>query len=254
MKLLTGLAAMLLLTACADPLDSLDRLSDVQLAETDPVAQAVPTEDEVNREGFFGTEAATGSTGRVGRTGPEPAADERGGGLLGLFGGAAAANGLQEVDYGTVLPYGEVARSCAARGRPLGRKIATAKARGYRLFDSAPRSSGLRTFYITGFPDGCPRQLTAANVIFGAPSLYEQLRYGPTGAHLAIGETDAAYDRVKRSVCGAGKSKPCGSKIGRMDRETFFVTSYPRLGATPRWSEILIHDGAVVASGFKTAG
>lgn len=305
------------LAACGDPLASVDRLSEVELAEDDPMAQALPTEEEVAREGFFGTTAADpdappseapaaeaprrggllglfrrqpeapeaqptapvvqdttetpaeaaqteAQTGEVQLAGlpPETAAPQRGG-LLGLFAprgtgstetASAPESALPEVPYGTVIPYGEVARSCDARGRNLGSKIENAPARGYRLYDSAPGTAGLRTYYITGFPDGCPRQITAANVLLGAPSLYEKLHYGPTGAHLASGETDAAYERVKRKICGKSKGRPCGGKIGEMDRTTFFITSYPRLGSTPRWSEVLIHKGEVMASGFKSAG
>ncbi|MDF1727550.1 MAG: hypothetical protein P1U53_07365 [Sulfitobacter sp.] len=328
MRPLSVLMSVLMIAGCGDPLASLDRVSDLELAETDPVAQAVPTDEEVAREGFFGTEASgadvtspnenpaasasaetpqppargglLGMLRRVAAGGDSDAAapqeapttevaedavetqpadtdatfeqaalpaekkPRRAGLMGGLFaprgGGsgpsapASDISGLAEVDYDTVIPYGEIARSCAARGRPLGRKIETAQARGYRLYDSDPRAEGLRTFYVTGFPDGCPRQLTAANVLLGAPSLYEQLHYGPASVDLARGDTDIAYEKVKRRVCGTGRGKPCGSKIDRMDRSTFFITSYPRMDATPRWSEILIHEGEVVASGFKSAG
>ncbi|NNE52324.1 MAG: hypothetical protein HKN30_07970 [Sulfitobacter sp.] len=312
MKHLFLLAGLTVLVGCGDPLSSLDRISDVELAETDPVAQAVPSEAEVAREGFFGTDAARpGRSSVVGEvepvaprrgglfgilrrsappapdsTDPAPTAEgdanqsaagaadgvklaalpektaPRQGGLFGLLGprdsAGPAASGpvesdLPEVDYGTVIPYGQIARSCAARGKSLGHKIENGPARGYKLFDTGPGTKGLRTFYITGFPDRCPRQITAANVLLASPSIYEQLHYGPTGRHLPSGETDAAYERVKRRICGKSKGRPCGGKIGEMDRTTFFITSYPRLGGTPRWSEMLIHKGEVMAAGFKGA-
>ena len=175
----------------------------------------------------------------------------------GLFGGSAkkqqARTGpdAREAEYGEVLPYGVIARSCASRGRPLGRKMEKANARGYALYDSTPGAGGARTWYLTGFSDGCPRQLTAANVQIAPASLYEQLRYGPSGKHFPSGATDAAYEGVKRKVCGARKGKPCGSKIGKMDKTTFFVTAYERFGNSSRWADVLVHDGTVVAIALK---
>jgi hypothetical protein len=49
-----------LLAACSDPLAGLDRISDVDLNENDPSAAALPSEDEIAREGYFGTSAAEG--------------------------------------------------------------------------------------------------------------------------------------------------------------------------------------------------
>ena len=112
----------------------------------------------------------------------------------------------------------------------------------------------MRTFYITGFDDGCPRQLTAAHVLLGAPSFYELLHYGPAGEHLAQGETDAAYERVKREVCGARKGRPCGAQIKRLERSTFFVNAYPRADDNTGWSEMLIHKGTVMATAQKSSG
>lgn len=179
-------------------------------------------------------------------------------GLLGLLspGGAGrkplTGSEVTDVRFRTELPYGAVARVCEARGQGLGRKIEAAPVRGYKIYDSNPDVDRPRTWYITGFPDGCPRQITAANVILAAPSFYEQLRYGPAGAHLAYGATDKAYEKLKRRICGTGKGKPCGSKIKQLDRSTFFVTSYARMDENAQWSELLIHDGAVIASALKS--
>lgn len=285
-----------LLAACGDPLAGVPRLQDVDLADTDPAAAALPTAEEVEREGFFGTDAAEAAPAGI----PAEAASgepRRRGGLFGLFrraspaapqaasdgedaqnvtaietasvqdtsatapsrgglfarlGGAPAAqSNLQEVDYGTVMPYGVMARSCAAKRKSLGKQVdATA---GFKLYDTNPGLIGSRTFYITGFDDGCPRQFTAAQALLGAPSLYEQLHYGPAGAHLAYGETDKAYEKVKRSVCGAGKGKPCGSAIRRLERSTVFINTYAMPSDNLRWSEVLIHDGEVMAQSSKSA-
>jgi hypothetical protein len=176
----------------------------------------------------------------------------------GLFGSAAATvprNGpdARDVEYGTVLPYGEVARVCSARGRPMGRKIdkAPARGRGYALFDSDPNSAAPRTFYVTGFNDGCPRQFTAALALMGAPTLHEQLRYGLPSAEYPYSTTDKAYEKVKSSVCRVGKRKPCGAKIGELEKNTVFISTYERFGNNARWADILIHDGAVLAAAIK---
>ena len=160
---------------------------------------------------------------------------------------------VSEVSFGTVLPFGEVARVCDLELSELGQLVEEPSARGYRLFDSQPGSAGARSFYITGFADDCARQLTAANVLFGTPSVYEQLHYGPGGENLPSAETDAAYEAIKASVCGAGKGKPCGKRIGTLDKTAFFVNAYERLGETARWSEVLVHDGAVAAVAMKSA-
>lgn len=296
-------SAMLLLSACGDPLAGIDRITDVELAEDNTAARVTPTDEEIAREGFFGTSAATGEDTAPLQAAPEPRKRR---GLLGLLrrndptpsetevsdtekppqidadtevqaaaltpepvsaptgffgrkrpkGTAKPSNGpdAQVVPYGTVLPYGVVARVCDAKGKSLGQKVDQASAKGYALYDSTPGSAVARTYYITGFDDGCPRQVTAANVLLGAPSGYEALHYGPAGAHLTVAATDVAYEKVKSRVCGVRAGKPCGSKMKRMEKTTFFVSAYDSFGNSARWSELLIHDGAVVAMAIKTNG
>lgn len=331
-KIGVSLGVLLVLSACGDPLNGVMRISDVDLVESDPTAQALPSDAEIAREGFFGTAAAAPVNSAVppdpthagSNTPAQPEASEpvAQGGVFGLLrraiprskpatGGAkrtlsaeafetaktaevqspagedvalaaiapkpevapavpktggffsrlipvapteTAKSNLPEVDYGTVLPYGVIARNCAAKRQPLGRKVDSNSDSGYTLFDSKPGTAGKRTFYITGFDDGCPRQVTAAQVLLGAPSLYEQLHYGPAGQHLAFGETDKAYEKVKGSVCGVRKGKPCGAKMKKLERDTVFVNAYERLNDNTRWSEQLIHDGEVVASEMKSNG
>lgn len=303
------IAALALLAACGDPLAGVPRISDLDIVETDPVAQALPTDAEIAREGFFGTDAA-----RTGTTAATEAVDtqesNRRGGFLGLFSRAAAGptvvpaeggstevagaetnaaeeestrvaslepetaqpaqsglfsgllgggtsprpgDDILDVAHGTVLPYGVIARSCETKRRSLGKKVESS-ASGFKLYDTNPGISGQRTYYITGFADGCPRQLTAANVLLGAPSFYELLHYGPAGAHLPVGETDRAYEKVKRQVCGSGKGKPCGSRIKSLERNTVFVNAYARPKDNTSWSEMLIHDGEVLATTEKSSG
>ncbi|MGC1496314.1 MAG: hypothetical protein WA790_10940 [Sulfitobacter sp.] len=296
------------LSACGGPLAGLDRIGNIELADEGTAAQAVPTDEEIAREGFFGTPAATGETTTPDLIDVEP---KKRSGLLGLFrrdepkpddralmaGPAqvgdvsqpateeqntqtAALNPTPEpkragflgrsknpveqkertgpdardVPFGTILPYGVVARVCDAKGKSMGQKVENAPAKGFALYDSTPGSAVARTYYITGFADDCPRQLTAANVLLGAPSRYEELHYGPAGQHLAVAATDEAYEKVKSRVCGARKGRPCGSKMKRLEKTTFFVSAYDSFGNSARWSELLIHDGEVVAAAIKTNG
>ena len=322
------------LAACGDPLGGIPRISDVELAPNDPVAQALPTDEEIAREGFFGTPAAQGQAVAAldGDAAPVASEPPRKGGFLGLLrravpraqpgvveaqgastqldgaqsgsedlpaangdasqledvgqwtelaalsptdtaqeaqepkrrglfarltggdaGRAPAESDILEVEYGTQLPYGVIARSCAAKRKPMGRKVESS-AGGYKLYDTNPGATGLRTFYITGFADGCPRQITAAQALLGAPSLYEQLHYGPAGQHLPVGDTDTAYEKVKGRICGARKGKPCGAKMRQLERDTFFVNTYARPKDNTQWSELLIHKGEVVATSRKSSG
>ncbi|MFC6637060.1 hypothetical protein [Sulfitobacter sediminilitoris] len=192
------------MAACGDPLGGIPRISDVELAPNDPVAQALPTDEEIAREGFFGTPAAQGQAvvALDGDAAPVASEPPRKGGFLGLLRRAvpraqpgvieaqgastqldgaqsgsedlSAANGdasqledvgqgtelaalsptdtaqeaqepkrrglfarltsgdagrapaesdILEVEYGTQLPYGVIARSCAAKRKPMGRKV-----------------------------------------------------------------------------------------------------------------------------------
>lgn len=173
----------------------------------------------------------------------------------GLFGGRTASKPqANDVPFGAVVPYGVIARVCEARGKNMGARVQKGPAKGFALYDSAPGSAHARTYYITGFSDGCPRQLTAANVLIGAPALYDMLHYGPAAQDLPYGATDKAYEKVKARVCGVARKKPCGNKIKRLERNTFFVNAYDSFGNASRWSEMLIHNGNVLATAMKSSG
>lgn len=180
---------------------------------------------------------------------------------IGLFGGGqkkSSANlprrgpDARDVPFGTVLAFGEIARVCDARGKSLGRKVESNGRRGFVLFDSQPGIRDKRTYYITGFDDNCPRQFTAANALFGAPSFYEQIRFSPAGKNLPFGATDKAYDKVKSSICRTSKNKPCGGKISKLDSNTAFISAYEFNEYNGKWKEFLVHDGAVVAAAVKS--
>lgn len=166
------------------------------------------------------------------------------------FPGGQSGEPAQEIGWASPVPFGKVGKVCEARGRKLGTRVERF-AGGYALYDPDPGAGGTRNFHITGFSDGCPRRVTAATVLVSSPSSYEQFRFGPAGGDLPYARTDAAYDRIKRQVCGAGKRKPCGSRIGSLDRSTFFISAYRRLGDNSRWAETLIHNGEVVGSALK---
>lgn len=158
----------------------------------------------------------------------------------------------QDVAAGTIVPYGEVARVCDVKSPDLGKKIEKAgSGRGYALYDSVPGSTSPRTFYVTGFADGCARQFTAALALFGAPSLHEQLRYGKPADQYPYSTTDKAYELVKSSVCRVTKRKPCGTKINQLEKDTVFISTYERFTDNGRWADILVHDGRVLAAAIK---
>ncbi|MEP4980012.1 hypothetical protein [Ascidiaceihabitans sp.] len=220
------------------------------------------------RRGLFGlgrtNDAENPETVRTASLSPEPVGDapveraepSKRRGLFAGSSGTASRGGVDSVDvpYGTVLPYGQVARVCDAQRKPMGRKLdkAPARGKGYALFDSNPDAGGQRTFYITGFADGCPRQFTASLAVFGAPSMHEQLRYGRPSSEYPYSTTDKAYEKVKSSVCGVAKRKPCGSKISQVERNTVFISTYERFEGNARWADILIHDGVVLAKSIKS--
>jgi hypothetical protein len=303
-RLIPVIGFVLSLSACGDPLAGVDRLSDVDVADTG-VAAALPDAQEVAREGFIGTAAAQNPApaGRVlqgwirraadpgpaapgspdvdgaqpqGDTatdvgapatpapeapaGAQDAATDAAPRKQGLFGAPSSPqpqvsrNGpdARDVPFGTLLAFGEIARVCEARGQSLGQRVDSNGQRGFALYDSAPGTGARRTFYVTGFGDECPRQFTAANALFGAPSFYEQIRFGPAGENLPVAATDAAYDTVKSSVCRVAGNTPCGARLDSLDASTAFVSAYEFAEINTEWKEFLVHDGTVVAAAVKS--
>lgn len=194
---------------------------------------------------------------------PSPKKKKRG--LFGLGAGGAAgktksgrAPKLGDPDYeqvkaGTTLPYGRIARVCGVTKAQLGSKSGSwpERGRGYTLYDSAPGSTAQRTFYLTGFDDGCARQFTAALVMFASPESYEAIHYGTSRKTQSFSDTDRAYEKIKSRVCRVGSGKPCGSKMKKLSKDTVFVSVYERFGGSPRWKNLLLHDGEVAALDLK---
>lgn len=160
----------------------------------------------------------------------------------------------QQVQLGATLPYGQIARVCGAQRGSLGREIGRFpdRGKGYRLYDSKPGSTALRPHYITGFSDGCVRQFSAALAMFGGTEFHEQVRYQRGNRDLPFTPTDLAYENLKSKLCRVGKNTPCpSSKVAKLQKDTVFVSVYERFGSNPRWADILLHDGQVLAKDIK---
>lgn len=223
-------ACCFVVAGCANPLAQMDRLSDVEVA--------AETLDAMDTTAPVTAPDAT----------PAPAAKQ------GLFGGVFAAkpraDATPEIAFGTTVPYGEIARVCAVPKADLGKQVE--RTAGYKVFDTNPTSTAPRTFYVTGFSDGCARQFTAALVLVGTPSRHEELRYGQPSDLYPYSEIDRAYEKIKSRVCGVPRGRPCGSRIRQMERDTVFLSTYERFSNNARWADILIHDGDVIAKDIKS--
>ncbi len=152
------------------------------------------------------------------------------------------------VTYGVAVPFGQIVRVCDVPRGSYGKEIGRYPERRpeYRLYDSKPSQTGLRTHYITGFKDGCARQFTAALALFGEPVLHEQLRYGLPSKVQPYSRTDEAYEKVKSRVCRVPKGKSCGARIDKLAKDTVFVSTYERFVGSASWANILLHAGEVV--------
>lgn len=240
-----------------------------EVADVDAEEAAVDLVEPEKRRGLLGLLQPVQDAPETVRTaslqselteGPEPTVLAEPKKRRGLFGNATrekirSGPDARDVPFGTVLPFGTVARVCDAKtSGSLGRRLdqAPESGRGYKLYDSAPHTIGARTFYVTGFKDNCPRQFTAALAVFGAPEVHEQLRYGLPRKSYPYSTTDKAYEKVKSAVCRVGKSKPCGAKMTTLERNTVFISTYERFSDNARWADILLHDGVVVAAAIKT--
>jgi len=170
-----------------------------------------------------------------------------------LRGGARPASETPMTDAAPdgAIAFGTVERACHVKRAGLGKRVDQAPS-GFALYDSAPGSETARPFFITGFSDGCPRQLTAALAMFGTPQLHEQLRYGLPADDFPYSDTDEAYEKVKRRICGVARGKPCGSLVSKIDNTTVFVSAYEKTEDNARWTDLLLHDGAVMAVALKS--
>ncbi len=165
------------------------------------------------------------------------------GGRLSTGAGSSSVPGT-----GSVAGPGEVMLNCSGglRGTEVARFPTVGRAK-WRIIDTAPGSTEPRTQYVTGFGDGCARQVTAALVVFGAPDVHETLRYDPAN-DARYSATDTAYERIKGRVCRVGARTRCpADRMVRLAARTAFVTIYPRFGGTAAQVELLLDNGALVA-------
>lgn len=145
---------------------------------------------------------------------------------------------------GVLVPFGEVAIACGLRAGELGQEME--RVSGYRLYDTAPGAGQARTLYLTGFDDGCARQVSGTLALFGDVGTHEFLRYGPQSG-VSYSATDTAYEEIKGRFCGVASGQPCGDRLDRLSRSTTFITIYQRFGGGGPRLELLLHDRQVVA-------
>ena len=168
---------------------------------------------------------------------------------------AAPKNGpVSTVKTGEVLPFGEVGINCEIRPRAMGAKVDQFPREGrpvWQLYDSAPENTAPHSQYITGFADGCARQVTAALVMFGAAGLHEVLRYSDD-TDRDWSNADKTYEKIKRKTCGVGRGSYCpADRLSDLERQVAFVSIYPRFGAEENWLELLLHDGQVMSEEMR---
>lgn len=283
--ILLGLGLISVMAGCGDPLRNVTRLSDVNVADGAASVAQTPAEARNTGGGLFSrlmsrspddpTNAAvdaaiieaSAATPEPPETEPEvqaapapvaePETERRG-----LFGGLfrrspdipRAGPDLQQVSAGTVMPFGQIARVCGMRGAEFGTQVDAGA--GYKLFDTIPKSTSPRPFYLTGFDDNCARTFTGAVVITGDVQTHEFVRYRPSNEAIPYTTTDATYEALKAGVCRVGRGQPCGPETQSLNRNTQFITVYNFFGGTfsavpTEWAQILVHDGEVLAMSIK---
>jgi hypothetical protein len=252
----------------ADPLEDVDRLSDVAIPADAETAAVVATSSETDEApGFFASflssltapatpaadpaiaaalAEATGEEAVV--TEVAAAAPAATGGLFGF--GARPAPPTDGPDariiaFGEQIPFGELATVCDMPSNRLGTRIGAAA--GFEIYDPIPNSTALRPQYITGFPDGCVRQFTAALTLMGDVGTHELVRYSSANRRQAYSATDSAYEAIKASYCRVGHGEPCGGNLDALSNEMTFLSVYRNFGGNSTWVEILLHDERVIA-------
>lgn len=215
-------------------------------------AQPVAPEATPNAEGETRQEADESFAARPETHGVSPEAKPRAKPRKPLFAflkpRSKTSGPVSTVKPGETLAFGEVGVACDLRRRAMGEKVDQFPRDGrpvWQLYDTSPDSTDPRTQFITGFADGCARQVTAALVMFGEAELHEVLRYSENN-DADWSDADKRYERIKRSACGVGRKERCPEeKLDALEHQLAFVSVYPRFGAESGWLELLLHDGAV---------
>lgn len=159
----------------------------------------------------------------------------------------------KDVVPGTVMAFGNIGRVCELKVEDLGEKVASypEEAAKYSLYDPDPESTQMRSLYLTGFEDGCVRQISGAMAMFGDVEMHEVLRFGTAGSIGPETEVAKAYNKVKRQVCKVRASKPCGDRMSELQKDTVFLSVYETFGAGGRWNNVLLHGGYVEAASLN---
>lgn len=265
------------LAGCADPLRKVDRLEDVELApdaaEQVSLVQAQPAHGGslfarlFKREDGADTppvareaeaEAAPAPTVVAEPEVPEPAATGRRWRLWPFGGGASKAPADQSAPIPDPTPvkasatdaplsYGILRKDCDARVPKTAVEVDRDEAGRLRLYDSQSGATHPRLHYLTGLRDGCPRLFKAALAVVGTAGTRDVLSTKTPGR--ASKATEPAYQSIKARACKGGPKALCDDAgLRKIARNTAFVTVYERFGSSPRWGDILLHKGKVVAT------
>lgn len=247
MLLIVGLSGALAGCGLRDPLGEVPRLSETEAAALENSVALAERQaeqsgglrgfwalfgggDETTPEGEQESETETPAAQE-----PPPEAAKSPGFFARLFGGGGAAEASEE----DLLP-----RACNLPRAERGRRIASRA--GFTLYDSFPHSTAPRPFYVTGFRDGCARQITAALVMFGEAGVYQTGQLYARRGRRSDG-FDRAYEDLKSRICRVGRGQACGAQQARFDRAVAMLTAYPRFESSPGGTNILLHDRKVVA-------
>lgn len=247
MLLIVGLSGALAGCGLRDPLGEVPRLSEAEAAalENSVALAERQAEQSGGLRGFwalFGGGNETAPEGEQKSAAEAPAAQQAApeaakspGFFARLFGGGAAATSGEDL-----LP-----RACDLSRSQRGRRIASRA--GFTLYDSFPHSTAPRPFYVTGFRDGCARQITAALVMFGEAGVYQTGQLYARRGRRSDG-FDRAFESLKSRICRVGRGQACGgAQQARFDRAVAMLTAYPRFESSPGGTNILLHDRKVVA-------
>lgn len=196
MRLLPVIGLVLGLAACTDPLAGVDRLADVDVAEGNAAAAALPAEDEVAREGFLGTSAAQGGV-PMALAKPVIAAPKAGGFLRGLFNRAVNADPAAVV--AADVARAQSGQTGVGTTTGLASDAAQVELAALPAGEASPRSGGFGLFG-------------------GSSAKEDKPRTGPDALDVAFG-TNIAFGEIAR-VCDAN-GKPLGREVDNLGRRGF---------------------------------
>jgi hypothetical protein len=147
--------------------------------------------------------------------------------------------------------FGPLVRACGVPKRAMGEEVAQSPGAGtYRLFDTKPNTPEPRVQFITGFSDGCPRQVYAALTLFGAPVLHETKRYD-RGNKRPYTEADNAYEEIKNRICRVERGRFCPEdRAERLGDQVAFFTAYPSFGAK-KWLDVVLYRGEIAGQSIE---